>query len=545
MIRTTLIALSMILPVPIALAAPPEVPLLPGLGDFTRSITTVSPRAQEYFDQGMVLAWGFDHEAARRAMEEATQQDPDCAMAWWGLALVWGPHINIPAMDETQNAAAWEALQKAVALRGRGTDVEKELITALRERYADPAPEDRTGLDRAYADAMRKVWKRHPGDADVGALFAEALMDTRPWDLWSDDGEPRPETPEVLATLERVLEMAPLHPAANHLYIHSVEASPDPRRAVPCAERLETLVPGIGHLVHMPSHIWIRLGRYDEAVRDNQRAIAADLAHVEKVGRDPILAIYRAHDYHFLAYAAMFDGRRDVAMTAVDGMLQELPLDLVRAIPDFLDAFLAVPYHVMVRFGLWDDLVAEPPPPADLKVTVAFYHYARALAFAALGRVDEAQAERELLEEAYANVPESRLIGNNTARVVLELARPMADGEIEYRRGNYDVAFEHLRDAVRRDDMLRYDEPWGWMQPVRHALGALLLEQGRLDEAEQVYHRDLEMHPGNGWSLHGLAECLRRAGRKDEAAEMDARFKKAWSHSDTPIRASCFCRTGT
>jgi len=543
--RRALLSLAILLTAAPVFGAEPQVPLLPGLGDFTRKVTTSSPLAQQYFDQGMVLGWGFDFESARRAMEEATRQDPESPMTWWGLALVWGPHINLPTMDPEQSAAAWAALQKAAALADRGTDVERALIGALQSRYADPAPEDRTALDRAYADAMREVWKRFPKDADVGALFAEALMDTRPWDLWSNEGEPRPETPEVLATLERVLEMSPMHPAANHLYIHSVEASPDPGRAVACAERLESLVPGMGHLVHMPSHVWIRLGRYDEAVRDNQRAITADFAHVEKVGRDPIETIYRAHNFHFLAYAAMFDGRRDVATTAAEGMLEELPLELVRAIPDFLDAFMAVPYHVMVRFGQWDELIAEPAPPEDLVVTVAFYHYARALAFAALGRVEEAQAERQLLETAYQNMPESRLIGNNTARVVLELARPMTDGEIEYRRGNYDVAFERLREAVRHDDELRYDEPWGWMQPVRHALGALLLEQGRLDEAEQVYRRDLELHPGNGWALHGLAECLQRAGRKAEAAEMQAAFKKAWSHSDTPIQASCFCRRGT
>jgi len=528
----------------VASAEDAAVPLLPGLGEYTRPITTDSDDAQRYFDQGMVLQWGFDHEASRRALAEATRCDPDCAMAWWGLALAWGPHINLPEMDENQNAEAWAALEKAVALSGSGTDVERELVTALQARYANPAPEDRTGLDRAYADAMREVWHRHPDDADVGALFAEALMDTRPWDLWSEDGEPRPETPEVLATLERVLELAPSHVAGNHLYIHAVEASPEPARATASAERLTTLVPGLGHLVHMPSHVWIRLGRYEEAVAANQAAVEADRAHVERVGADPILTIYRAHDLHFLAYAAMFDGRRDVAMQAQRDMIDALPLELVRAIPDFLDAFVAVPYHVMIRFGMWNEILEVPEPPEDLYVTVAFHHYARAIAFAALGRVDEADAERELLEIAYTEVPESRLIGNNTARVVLELARPMADGEIEYRRGNYEVAFEHLRAAVRRDDTLRYDEPWGWMQPVRHALGALLLEQGRLEEAEAVYRRDLELHPGNGWSLHGLAECLSRSGRKAEAETVRSQFGDAWSRADTKIKASCFCRTG-
>jgi tetratricopeptide (TPR) repeat protein len=518
--------------------------LLTGLGDFHRKITTNSEESQRYFDQGRVLLWAFDHEAAIRSFQHVVEVDPGCAMAWWGIAFAAGPNYNNPAMDDAANALACSAVTAAKANVAGSTDVEKALVRALETRYLDPAPEDRTPLDGAFADAMREVWHAHPQDADVGAWFAEALMDTRPWDLWSVDGEPRPETPEILETLEAVLALDPRHPLANHLYIHALEASTTPGKAEAAADRLTDLVPGSGHLVHMPSHIYIRLGRYEDAIVANQKGIAADLEHVKETGADPFYTIYRAHNYHFLAYAAMFEGRRAVAMEAARNLRAEIPDELVRAIPDFLDAFVAVPYHVMIRFGLWEDVLAEPAPPADFPVSTAFHHYARTVAFAATGRVKEAEAERALLEAAFANVPESALIGNNTALVVLELARPMADGEIEYRKGNYEVAFANLREAVRRDDELRYDEPWGWMQPTRHALGALLLEQGRLEEAEAVYRKDLQLHANNGWALHGLAQCLEKAGKKDEAATVNAQFEKSWKRSDILIRASCYCATG-
>jgi tetratricopeptide (TPR) repeat protein len=290
----------------------------------------------------------------------------------------------------------------------------------------------------------------------------------------------------------------------------------------------------------MPSHIDIRLGRYADAMRANQRAIEADRAWITQGG---FYTMYRAHNFHFLAYAAMFDGQRQIAMRAAREMSEQIPLDVVRAYADLLDGFLAVPTHVMVRFGMWSELLAEPQPPADLVVTVAFWHYGRTVALAALGRVPEAEKEFAALKKACDAVPESRLIGNNTARTVLAVGLPMAEGELAYRRGDYERAFELLREAVRRDVALRYDEPWGWMMPVRHSLGALLVEQGRLEEAEAVYREDLDLHPGNGWALHGLSECLRRTGRAGAAAEVDGRFQSAWARADVTIEGSCFCRT--
>jgi tetratricopeptide (TPR) repeat protein len=506
-------------------------------------VTTASRDARKYFDQGLKLYYGFNHAAAIRSFEHAARLEPSFAMAYWGLALAWGPHINNAVMDEAASKAAHTAVQRALALQGSSAPVERALIAALARRYAWPAPADRRELDVAYADAMREAWRAHPEDVDVGALFAEALMDLRPWDQWAADGTARPETPEVLSTLEAVLEREPNHPGANHFYIHAVEASPDPGRAVAAADRLRDLVPAAGHLVHMPSHIYIRVGRYADASEANRRGIAADLRYVAGAGRKGFYNVYRAHNYHFLAYSAMFQGRKSEAMQAARDMLAEIPLEAVREMPDLLDGFLAVPVHVMVRFGLWDELLAEPNPPDDLKVTTAFWHYGRTVALSAVGRVDEAARSLAELRVAYAAVPESAYIGNNTARVVLELAMPMAEGELEYRRGNVDRAFELLREAVRRDDALKYDEPWGWMQPVRHALGALLLEQGRVAEAEAVYREDLRAHPENGWALLGLAECLRKGNAAAEARAVEARLSAAWANSDVRPKVSCYCRT--
>jgi tetratricopeptide (TPR) repeat protein len=431
-------------------------------------------------------------------------------------------------------------VQRAASCTSSVSPLERDLIHALTRRYAWPQPEDRRALDIAYADAMREVWTKYPDDVDVGALFADALLNLRPWDLWTPQGEPRPETPEIVSTLERLLAMAPDHPGACHFYIHTMEASPEPGRALAAAESLSNRIPGAGHLVHMPSHIYVRLGRYDDVVKSNQRGIKADSAYVTRGG---FYTLYRAHNFHFLAYGAMFEGRKELALKAGRDMVAQVPLELVRAYPDFIDGYIAVPIHVMVRFGMWEELLAEPQPPSDLLVTTAFWRYGRTVAAAALGRVKQAAAEFSAFQKAFEEVPESRLIGNNTARTVLQVGIPMAEGELEYRRGNTKRAFALLRTAVERDDSLRYDEPWGWMMPVRHSLGALLLEQGRVAEAEQVYRLDLRRHPGNGWALKGLAECLHRSGRHEEAAETEMRFREAWARSDIVIRSSCFCRT--
>jgi tetratricopeptide (TPR) repeat protein len=511
--RRTIVGQLMVLALTAVIVAPAlagePAPLFEDLGSFHREVTTQSKEAQRYFDQGMTLYYGFNHEEAMNSFQAAAALDPDCAIAYWGIALSVGPNINNPWMEDDAVKTAYEATTQALAHVDKASPVERDLIGALAKRYVESPPEDRSGLDKAYADAMREVWKKHPKDTDVGALFAESLMDLRPWDLWTKDGKMQPGTDEVVETLDAVLALDENHPLANHLNIHTWEASSTPGRAAASADRLRDMVPGAGHLVHMPGHIYIRMGRYADAVVANQKAIAADLRYVERTGRHGFYDMYRAHNYHFLAYAAMFEGRKEVAMRAAREMVDQIPLELVRTYPDFLDGFIAVPVHVMVRFGLWDEILAEPQPPADLYVTTAFWRYGRTVALSVLGRVDEATKEMELLDKAYEAVPESRLIGNNTARVVLDIGRPMAEGELEYRRGNYDRAFELLREAVRRDDELT----------------------------------DLKIHPDNGWSLHGLAECLRKTGREKEADEVGAKYRRAWARSDIRIMGSCYCRT--
>lgn len=366
-------------------------------------------------------------------------------------------------------------------------------------------------------------------------------MDLRPWDLWTLSGAAQPGTEEIVATLEKAISLVPDHPGACHFFVHTMEASSDPARALSAANRLRNRIPGAGHLVHMPSHIDIRVGRYADAILANQKAITADSAWISKGG---FYTLYRAHNFHFLAYAAMFDGQQALALNAARDLTRLIPLTTVRQFPDFLESFFAVPLHVMVRFGMWKEILAEPKPPEDLFVTTAFWHYARTVAFASLKRVKDATAELRALKTSFDAVPKSRNVGKNLARTVLEIGMSIAEGELEYRRGNHARAFELLREAVKRDDALRYSEPWSWMMPVRHSLGALLLEQGHLKEAEAVYREDLRLHPGNGWALNGLAECLHRSGHHAEASHVDSLFAVAWARSDVKIVASCFCRIG-
>jgi tetratricopeptide (TPR) repeat protein len=515
-------------------------PLRPDLSVMHRTITTSSREAQQYFNQGLVLYYGFNHDGAIASFRQAAAFDPECAMAYWGQAISAGPNINNTFMDSAAAKLAWENVATAKELARQTTPVEQALIGALCARYTWPRPEDRRALDVAYADSMRGVWRMFSHDADVGALFADAMLNLRPWDLWLPSGDPRPETPEIVATLERVLSLSPAHIGACHFYIHTMEASQTPWKALPAADSLRGRVPGAGHLLHMPSHIDVRVGHWENVIEANLRGITSDSTWLLQPG---FYAFYRAHNFHFLAYGAMFEGRKHLALKAARDMTANIPLDVVREYIDFLDGFMAVPIHVMVRFGMWEEILAENAPPPDLTGTTAFWRYGRTVAFSALGRVREAATELRALRKAYAAVPESRLLGNNSVRTVLDVALPMAEGEYEYRRGNHATSFALLALAVQRDDSLRYDEPWGWMMPVRHSLGALLLEQGRIREAERVYREDLRLHPNNGWALKGLAECLHRSGQHEEAARTDDLFQAAWARSDIVLPASCFCRT--
>ena len=512
------------------------------IGAVARRVSTDVPEAQKWFDRGLALTFGFNHEEAVKCFQRAAELDPGLAMAYWGQAYALGTNYNSPAMTDDASRAAFEALQAALARLAGTSPVERDLIQALRARYAWPAPADRMPLEQAYAAEMRTLRARYPDDADVAALTAEALMQLRPWKLWSHEGVPAPETGEILAVLEESRARWPDHPALCHLTIHALEASPRVNDALPAARRLERLTPGLGHLVHMPSHIYTWTGHYDDVVRVNLAAVEADERYVEHAGRHNIYTLYRTHNYHFVAYGGMWEGRYELALDAARTIQREIPPELVRDMPDLTEVFLATPYHVLVRFGRWQEILAEPEPPAEHLASRAVWHYARGIALASLGRVSEARAEEQRFLSAKAAVPPTRLLFQNEVARVLEVAEKVLAGEIAYRAGELERAFALLREAVALDQRLNYDEPWGWMEPAEHALGALLVDQGRFAEALPVYESNLARYPENGWALFGLAECLEGLGRQEDAAGARKRFERAWARADTEIPGSCFCR---
>jgi tetratricopeptide (TPR) repeat protein len=511
------------------------------LGHHERSVTTSSAEAQQYFNQGLAFLYGFNHDEAIRSFEAAAADDPQCAMAWWGIALANGPHINNTQVDEAHAKAAWKALTKARDLVGKASPVDQALIDALGKRYADPQPEDRKPLDTAYADAMRKVWETHPDDADVGALTAEALMDLRPWDQWTPAGKPQPGTEEVLRILDAVLAKWPKHPLAAHLMIHAAEASPHPERADAAADRLRDLTPAIGHLDHMPSHIDVRRGRWQEAVVANEKAIAADNVYRAAVPRQGFYRMYMAHNHHMLAFAAMMQGQSLKSGATIKELLASIPEEAIKQQAALIDGFFALPYELHVRFGQWDEMLAEPKPRQEFPITTALWHYARGVSFAAKGLVDEAKAEQTEFQLAIKKVPPTATFGKNLAISLFGVAERMLTGEILYREGKVEEGISALREAVKREDKLHYAEPPGWIQPVRHALGAALMESHRYADAEQVYRDDLAHHPHNGWSLFGLSRSLKLQGKDAEALNVKLEFDKAWEHADVKLASSCFC----
>ena len=517
-------------------------PLFSGLGDFGRRVTTESAEAQKYFDQGLCFLYAFNHDEAIRSFQEAARLDPACAMAWWGVAIANGPHINNPAVPEPRAEQAWQALKKAEAAAETCTPLEREMIAALKPRYAEEQPDDRKPLDEAYAAAMRALFQKHPEDADIGALFAEALMDLRPWDLWTPEGQPQPGTDEIVATLEAVLERAPRHPLALHLYIHAVEASPQPEKAAEVADRLRDLQPGLGHLVHMPSHIDVRLGQWQKSIETNAKAAAADRRYREQSPEQNFYRIYMAHNHHMLAYSAMMCGQSQRAIAAITEMAAGIPNDWLRENAALADGFTAMPLEVLVRFGRWEEVLKAPEPPEYLPIARALRHCARGIAHAALGDVSQAEQDQAAFVTAVKAVPEEAGFGNNKAATILGVARHLLAGELLYRQGKVEEAIAELREASRVEDTLRYSEPPDWIHPVRHALGATLLQEKRAEEAEQVYREDLVRQPSNGWSLYGLAQSLRQQGKASEADEMQKRFEQVWSGADIQISSSCFCQ---
>ena len=516
--------------------------ILDDLGDFHRPITTRSADAQRYFDQGMRLLWAFNHDESTRSFAKAAEIDPACAICYWGVALTVGPNYNLPTMEAPRAKVAWEALQLAQQHAAQASPVERALIAALGKRYRGAQPLDPSNAGpvlRAHADAMRDVARVFPSDLDVQVLFAEAMMDTNAWKLWTVGGLPAPGTSEIEATLEGVLAKDPTHPGANHYYIHAMEASPTPERALAAAERLRGMMPGAGHLQHMPAHIMQRVGRYEEAAQANRDGVAADLAYASKTPPLDYYGMYLAHNYQFLAYAAAMEGRKAEALDAARKMRDVLPVEMLLMMPG-MDWSVTEVYSTMIRFGLWDEILAEPAPDARLKALTAGYAYARSVAFAAKGRPADARAALSQLEKLAADAPADAAAGLNTAKDVFAVAILIARAQIARAEGHAGEAVSRLREAVQKEDALAYDEPADWFVPVRHQLGAVLLTMGQASAAERVYREDVSRHPHNGWALFGLAQALTAQEKTIDAASVRQQFKDAWKHADVTLTSSIF-----
>jgi tetratricopeptide (TPR) repeat protein len=523
---------------PTVAPAPPKsisdtVPLYTNLGSHHKRISTRVPATQQYFDQGLRLVYGFNHVEAIRSFTRAAELDSTCAMCYWGIALAYGPHVNAP-MDSASGVAAYAAAQKALALKSHATAPERAYIEAVAQRYAAVPPTDRARLDTLYSRAMERVANTYANDLDAATLYAESLMDLRPWNYWRPDGTPYPGTNEIVHQLRRVLSRNPNHPGACHYYIHAVEAV-NPQAAVPCAERLARLMPGEGHMVHMPAHIYIRVGRWNDAVQANQHAIHTDEVFIE--GQHPMgvypLAYY-PHNIHFLAFASTMAGRSVQAIEASNTLTSKVNLDAARQV-GMLQEML--PYHALTltTFGKWDDVLAEPLPPADIRFSYAMAYYARGVAHAAKGQWAEAQAALDTVTAINAATPEGA-----DGKTALSIAVHALSGEIATRRGDLDAGTNHFREATKIEDAGLYFEPPKWYYPIRHSLGAALLKAGQNAKAEKVYREDLRRFPENGWSLFGLAQALRAQGKNTEAAAAEARFRRAWASTDVTLTASRF-----
>jgi tetratricopeptide (TPR) repeat protein len=540
------------------------------LGAYGRKVTTTSPDAQVWFDRGLNWIFGFNHAEAIKCFGKALEHDPNCAMAQWGISYAAGPNYNLPwhlydpAGKAAALAAAYDAMKAAQALANSATPAEQALIQALTMRYPQRDPiEDQSQWDKAFTREVRKLYKTYAGDLDVACVFVEAIMNETPWKMWNLTTGGVAEnagTQEAMEVLEGLFANKPAswdHPGLLHLYVHLMEMSPFPQRALRAGDRLRELMPDSGHLIHMPTHIDVLCGNYRDVVVYNQKAVVVDRKYLAREGAMNFYALYRTHNHHFVIYGGMFLGQYTPAIRAAQELIDTTPEELLRVpsppMADFIEGYLPMKQHVLVRFGKWREIIAqELPKDSDLYCsTTAMMLYARGVAHSVLGEIVEADKSRTAFRAAKKRVPESRLVHNNKVVDLLEIADEMLSGELEYRRGNFDVGFAHLRRAVELDDNLPYDEPWGWMQPTRHALGALLLEQGRLEEAEAVYRSDLGFdgklsracqHPENVWSLHGLHECLTRRGEKLEAPLIKARLDLALARAEVPIRSSCLCR---
>lgn len=515
-------------------------PRLQKLGNHVFPVSTKNREAQLFINQGVNLSYAFNHAEAGRAFREAARLDPDLAMAYWGEALVLGPNINA-AMDAGNEPKALELIQKAIALKSRVSAREQAYIDALAQRYSGKAA-DRAARDRAYAESMRKVYESFPDDLDAATMYVEAMMDLRPWGYWTRDGRPYEGTAEIVAATEKIMARNPQHPGALHLYIHLMEAN-EAAKAEPAADKLLTLMPAAGHMVHMPAHIYQRVGRYADAARSNELAIAADEDYISQCRAQGLYPMaYYPHNLHFLWFAATADGRSKLAIESARKTASRVDDETLKAVP-LLAGFRVVPYFALTRFGKWDEMLREPEPPAASAYLRGMWHYARGVSLLGKGQVSEAEQElaklREVLKEPSLDNP---LFSVNTGRAVLSIAPDVLGAEIAAAKKNYDAAVPLLERAVRLEDALVYTEPAEWHYPPRHALGAVLLEAKRPAEAETVYWEDLRRNRENGWALFGLMQALKAQNKNADAALVEARLKKAWARADVTLTASRFGR---
>ena len=540
------------------------------LGPYCRKVTTSSDGAQLWFDRGLNWLFGFNHGEAVKCFKKAIEHDEGCAMAYWGISYASGPNYNLPwhlydpKGKQRALEAAYDAMQSALAHIDKVSPVEQELIRALESRYQSrEALEDMSPWDKDYTNAMRKLHQTYPDDLEIRSAFVEAIMDETPWKMWDlTTGQPAEDagTVEAMQVLEDAFNDIPAswdHPGLLHLYVHLMEMSPFPQKALRAGDRLRQIMPDSGHLIHMPTHIDVLCGHYHDVLVYNQKALGPDRRFLAYSDDPGIYLVYIIHNFHFAIYGAMFLGQFSPAIAAAEELIATIPEAALQVesppMADFLEGYLTMKQHVLIRFGKWEQII-EQELPEDKELycsNVAMMHYAKSVAHSALGNVKEAEAGKENFLAVKQLVPESRRVHNNKMEDLLNVAEEMLNGELEYRKGNYEAAYDHLRKSVELDDALPYDEPWGWMQPARHALGALLLEQGHVEEAEAVYRSDLGIdgklsracqHPENVWSLHGLYECLTRRGEKVESALIKPRLDLAVARAEVPIKASCFCR---
>jgi tetratricopeptide (TPR) repeat protein len=516
-------------------------PLFDNLGTLDFPITTKSESAQKYFNQGIILAYGFNHEEAFRSFEEVARLDSNCAMAYWGMAYVLGPNINLP-MDAGVVHTAYEAIQKSISLLDDETQKEKDFVMALSERYSAEAMEDRTLLDQAYSEAMRNLVSKYPEDLDAATMFAESIMDLNPWDYWLKDGTAQPWTPELLAVLESVIKRNSNHHGANHLYIHAVEASKNPHRGLASADKLRFLAPGAGHLVHMPAHIYIRTGKYHEGSLANIRAVKSDEAYINQCNQQGFYPLsYYPHNYHFLWATATLEGD---SKTAIDAALKtsQKPPDSLMDVCGYqtLQHFAAIPIYAYVTFGKWEEILGYEKPSNERPYILAVWHYARSMALIAKNNLSEAENEIVVLDSFRGNETIDSLLiwGFNSAGILVDIASEVAKGELEAKKKNYSSAITYLKKAVELEYTLQYDEPPTWFYPCRQNLGAVLIEAGRYEEAQKVYEENLRDIPNNGWGLFGLQQALLKQGKTEEAAEIKKRFDEAWKYADIKLAAS-------